>query len=46
MVIQFPATQRRSRSLGGTSYDEFALPAMGDEVIGASRRCNIAALTH
>ena len=39
MVIQFPK-QLRAAGIkkpivgGGTSYDEFALPAMGDEVIG------------
>ena len=39
MVIQFPKQLRQSGNKkpivgGGTSYDEFALPAMGDEVIG------------
>jgi branched-chain amino acid transport system substrate-binding protein len=39
MVIQFPKQLRQSGYRkpivgGGTSYDEFALPVMGDEVIG------------
>ncbi|MEA3025566.1 MAG: branched-chain amino acid transport system substrate-binding protein [Alphaproteobacteria bacterium] len=39
MVIQFPKQLRQSGYKkpvvgGGTSYDEFALPVMGDEVIG------------
>jgi branched-chain amino acid transport system substrate-binding protein len=39
MVIQFPKQLRQSGNKkpivgGGTSYDEFALPVMGDEVIG------------
>jgi branched-chain amino acid transport system substrate-binding protein len=39
MVIQFPKQLRQSGYKkpiigGGTSYDEFALPVMGDEVVG------------
>jgi branched-chain amino acid transport system substrate-binding protein len=39
MVVQFPKQLRASGNKkpivgGGTSYDEFALPAMGDEVVG------------
>ena len=47
MALQFPKQLRASGYKkpivgGGTSYDEFALPFMGDEVIGDVLRYNIA----
>ncbi len=49
MVIQFPKQLRASGYKkpiigGGTSYDEFALPVMGDEVIGDISALHDAAL--